>query len=704
MRSRHIFFAKFTQIRINPSWDPIIRPARKGGYFFRVQLLKTHRIMKLKHIFISLFVVMFLAACATKPGVTPGSLPVESGEELFSRAEKLFDARAYDEAATLYDEYFSRYADNPLAAAALMKIGILHALSGDYDKARAAYRKIISDYPSSSFVPDALVEDLFTYFQEKRYQDVIQLAPDILQRIDSSAHILRTYALLGDTYMAMGSPIDAIDYYARAREYAAAVEQEAVTGKLQEAIARLDSADIAILINHPDENLPMDYLMFQLGLNYAMEEKYDDALTILAEFIDRYPEHDNRILVESLIEEIKKNAVFNRYTIGCLLPLSGPYEVFGNRALKGIELALAQYSSQNDTPPINIIVKDTGADPDKAMMALQELYHDQVAAILGPIVTSEIAGREAQQMGIPIITFTQKDNIPEIGDKVFRNFITPSMQVQAITSFTVQSLGLSRFAILYPDETYGLTYMNLFWDKLLELGGTVVGVQSYKPSQTDFMDPIKKLVGLYHEIPEDLKPENDPNIASEDDEASGQANEQALKNDDEEAQREEEEKEEPKPIVDFDAVFIPDSPGKVGQIVPQLAYFDIKDVYLIGTNLWHSDSLIKIADQYVQGAVMPDGFFAESTSPKVQEFVKVFEETYQETPDFVAAVVYDSAMILFNVVSRPHIRYRTEIRDELFNLENFPGVTGITRFDENGDVLKKMHLLRIKGKRFVELE
>jgi branched-chain amino acid transport system substrate-binding protein len=56
------------------------------------------------------------------------------------------------------------------------------------------------------------------------------------------------------------------------------------------------------------------------------------------------------------------------------------------------------------------------------------------------------------------------------------------------------------------------------------------------------------------------------------------------------------------------------------------------------------------------------------------------------------------------VVSRPHIRYRTEIRDELFNLENFPGITGITRFDENGDVLKKMHLLRIKGKRFVELE
>jgi ABC-type branched-subunit amino acid transport system substrate-binding protein len=658
--------------------------------------------MKLNHIVISLCTLITLAGCATKPGVTPDAGPDETRDELFLRAEELFDARSYGEAAVLYNQYIDRYADKPLAAAALMKIGIIHALSGDYDKARAAYGKIVAEYPSSPFVPDALVEDLFTYYQEGRYQDVIELAPQLMQRMDSRAHIFKIYTLVGDTYMAMGSPIDAIDYYARARENAIAAEQEIVIEKLQEAIARLDSADIAILVNHPDESLPLDYLMFQLGLNYAMEEKYDDALTILAEFLNRYPAHNNRDLVESLIEEIRKNAVFNRHTIGCLLPLSGPYEVFGQRALKGIELALAQFSTRSDAPPINIIVKDTGADPDKTMLALEELYDDQVAAILGPIVTSEIAGREAQEMGIPIITFTQKDNIPEIGDKVFRNFITPEMQVQAIASFTIHSLGLNRFAILYPDETYGLTYMNLFWDKLLELGGTVVGVESYKPNQTDFIDPIKKLVGLYYEIPEDLKPEEDPDLAFEDEDAAGQPDDQTTVSDEEEVMEEEEE--EPEPIIDFDAVFIPDSPGKVGQIVPQLAYFDIRDVYLLGTNLWHSDSLIKIADQYVQGAIMPDGFFAQSKSARVQEFVRLFEETYQETPDFVAAVVYDSAMILFDVVSRSSIRFRTEIRDELFNLDYFPGVTGITRFDEKGDVVKNMHLLRIKGRRFVELE
>jgi len=657
-------------------------------------------LMKLKHVILLLSVTALIWACATKTGVTPESVRVGKGDALFSRAEELFEAGAYNEALTLYEEYIQQYPDDLQADVALMKIGYVYAVNGDYENARAAYRRIQTDYPSGSFVQDALVEELFTYYQQGRYQDVIQLAPATLQRLDSNLHIIKTYVLIGDTYLAMNSPIDAIDNYVRARELASGPEQQAILDKLKEAIARLDTADVAILVNHPDESLPMDFLLYQLGLNYALEEKYDDALNILAEFIKRYPDNENRILVESLVDEIKKNAVFKHDTIGVLLPLSGPYETFGFRALKGIELALDQFSSQGDNPPINISVKDTGADPNKTIVAIEELYQEQVAAILGPIVTSEVAAREAQKMGIPIITLTQKDNIPEIGDKVFRNFITPKMQVQAIASFTIESLGLYRFAILYPDETYGLTFMNLFWDELIKLGGKVVGVEAYQPKQTDFADPIKKLVGLYYEVPEDLKAANE--LAENRDQQKASVSADGKTHEDGSGRGPAEE--ELEPIVDFDAIFIPDSPGIAGLIVPQLAYYDVKDVYLLGTNLWHSDSLIRIADQYVQGAVMPDGFFAESSSPAVQKFVTSFEETYQEKPDFIEAVVFDSAMILFHAVSRPHIRYRNEIRDELLNLDNFPGITGTTRFDENGEVQKRLHLLRIKGKRFVELE
>ena len=653
--------------------------------------------MKLKHVIILLSVIFGVWACATQSGVAPDSGRGAAGAALFAKAEGLFEAGAYDEALAIYLEYLQLYDDESMSVAALMKIGYIYLVKGEYENSRSAYRRILSDYPSNSFVADAQVQNLFTYYQEGRYQDLIQMAPATIQRLESNLPKLKIYTLIGDSYLAMDSPIDAIDNYVRAGEYATQTDEKAILDKLKDAISRLDTEDIAILINHPEESLPLDFIMFQLGLNYALEEKYDEALKILDDFITRYPDNENRILVESLIDEIKKNAIFEPNTVGVLLPLSGPYERFGMRALKGIEMALDQFSSRGDNPAININVKDTAADPDKTIMAMEELFQDQVAAILGPIVTSEVAGREAQRMGIPIITLTQKDKIPQIGDKVFRNFITPQMQVQSLVSFTVESLGLHRFAILYPDENYGLKFMNLFWDALNDFGAQVVGVEAYKPQQTDFADPIKKLVGLYYEVPEDLKDEIEFAVSREQPSTPTAGENEVFESAAEEAQEEE----EPQPIIDFDAIFIPDSAGMAGLIVPQLAYFDVVDVYLLGTNLWHSASLIRIADQYVQGAVMPDGFFAESSSPEVRNFVATFEETYQEKPDFIEAVVYDSALMLFNAVSRPNIQYRNQIRDELIHLNNFPGITGNTRFDENGEAQKKLYLLRIKGKRFV---
>jgi len=636
-------------------------------------------------------VLVMIWACAPRPVVKPVPPKREGAYELFSKAEQLFAARAYGQALSLYQQYIQRFADQALAPAALMKIGIISARQGDYESAREAFRRVANEYPASPFAPDAMVEGLTTYYRQGRYRDLIAQAPGILERLESRSHIFRINALIGDAYMAMGSPVDAVDYYARARRSASDAEQHAIGARLKEAIANLDSEELAILLNHPAEGLPMDFLLFQLGLNDALAERYDQAVKILRDYLQQYPESPQGVIAAKLIDEINKIAVFDRYSIGCLLPLSGPYETFGRRALRGIELAFNQFISGSQNLPLKLIVKDSGSDAGKTRQAMQELADEHVAAILGPLVNVEIAARQAQQMGIPIITFTQKEGICEIGDKVFRNFITPRMQVQAIVSFAVNRLDASRFAILYPDETYGITFMNLFWDQVMRLGGRIMGVEAYQSRQTDFADPIKKLIGLYYEIPEDLKAEARPPDESRQDANAAQGGEASA------------DEEQPEPIVDFDAIFIPDSPQFIGLIAPQLAYYDVKDVYLLGTNLWHSKTLIKMADQYVQGAVMPDGFFAGSSSPLVRNFVALFQNTYDRPPEFIEAVVYDSAMILFQIISQPQLRYRSEIVNSLLNLDNYPGVTGPTRFDENGDVLRKLHLLRIKGRRFVEL-
>ena len=658
--------------------------------------------MKANRVIILLFIMLAIGACAQKPPITTAPVPMGAEDGLFVAAEKMFEFQDYAQALEAYRAYVDQYPDRPLAPAALMKIGKIQSILGNYVEARRAYNRLISEYPLSLFNPDARVEILVTLYQEGAYSAVIEQAPEVLRNVDSDLHIFRTYALVGDAYLALGSPADAFKYYIEARQYASELEQEAISQKIKAATARLDSATIVELLNSRERNIPRGYLMFQLGLNYAMAEKYDEALATLEQFLDQFPGDENATVAEGLIKQIKESALFNRHTIGCLLPLSGPYQSVGSRALRGIELALERFSAQSGGPQMNVIVKDSRGDPEQTRLAMQQLIDEKVAAIVGPIVTAEVAAALAQANGIPIITLTQKDNITSIGDYVFRNFITPEMQVNALVDFTTGSLGLTRFAILYPDETYGFTFMNLFWDRLIEKGGKVVGVEAYNPKHTDFADPIKKLVGLYYDIPDDLKEVADLSVTGAAQRASsGSPSDQ---NDGGADQEQKNADEEPEAIVDFDAIFIPDSPRTAGLIIPQLAFYDVKDIYLLGTNLWHSNTLIEMADQYVQGAIMPDGFFAESSAPVVQDFVKIFEETYQEKPGFIEAVVYDSAMMLFNVLNQPDIRFKSDLKTKLLNLVDFSGVTGPTHFDENGEAQKQLYLLRVKRREFVELE
>jgi branched-chain amino acid transport system substrate-binding protein len=662
--------------------------------------------MKVNRVIVLVCFLIFLSACVSKPPVPPYPVGVGAEDDLFIAAEQMYEAQEYTQALDAYREFLGAYPERPLAPAALMKIGKINSILGNPDEARRAYARLISEYPSSSFSPDAWVEILSSYYHQGNYAEVIEQAPDVLRSIDSPSHVFRVYALVGDAYMALGSPVEAFKEYLEAQQRAADFEQEAITEKLKAAIAQLDSEKILELLENMDNEVARGYLMFQLGLNYAMHEKYNEALIALGNFLDRFPEHPDASLAEDLIKQIKESALLGRYTVGCLLPLSGPYQSVGDRARKGIELALNRFSLITPDPEVNIIVKDSAGSPDQTRIAMQELIDEHVAAIIGPIVTAEVAAAEAQKSKIPIITLTQKDNITSIGDYVFRNFITPQMQVNALVDYTTLSLGLNRFAILYPNETYGITFMNLFWDRLIENGAKVVGLETYNPQNTDFANPIKKLVGLYYEIPEDLKEAAE---TSADHERGRQQlvlgdSQRSLGQENTGQNQEQKEEDEPEAIVDFDAIFIPDSPKAAGLIIPQLAFYDVKDVYLLGTNLWHSEDLIKMAASYAQGAIMPDGFFAESPEPVVQDFVKAFEETYEEKPGFIEAVAYDSAMMVFRVLIKPDLRFKSDLKNELLNLADFSGVTGPTHFDEDGEAQKQLHLLMIKGKRFVELK
>jgi ABC-type branched-subunit amino acid transport system substrate-binding protein len=475
--------------------------------------------------------------------------------------------------------------------------------------------------------------------------------------------------------MSLKSPKEAILFY----QMANLSKEETISLKLKNAANQLSEEDRLSLLGKLNDQFLTSYILFEQGLYQFQNENYKEALDIFSELTTHFPHHEKKREAQVLIKEINEKLDFKRRLIGCLLPLTGPYEAFGNRALKGIQFALDQFNSQSNQPAFEIIIKDTRSDPETAIKAVKQFDEDRVSLILGPIITSEHAAREAQIRGIPIITLTQKPGIPELGDYVFRIFLTPQMQIDTLVPYVINELGISRFAVLYPEETYGDIFLKIFRNRVMDYNATLVAVESYKPEQTDFASQIKKLSKTWERY-EDGYP------ASRKQQLNRKIRHKKYE-----------------VVLDFDAIFIPDNVDKIALIAPQLAFFDIDNVLLLGTNLWHSDKLIHTARDYVQEAIMADAFYAEDSNKDVQEFIAVFEELHGQRPGFIEALAYDTAMINVYILSNPEIRSRNNLKYALKNLTDFKGVTGYTSFKENGDSIKQLYLLQIENNQFVQL-
>jgi len=591
-----------------------------------------------------------------KPGIiTEESILADARHALATKD----DLRAY----RLYEEYLARFPEGRSVDEVLMQKGVIAETRGDLDRALIDFRYLVAEYPQSPWVIDANQKILEILFEQHQYDRVIQQAEDALFIVKENSLRARIYWILGETHMLQAADLSAVRAYAEACNLAQGDFKNDIALKLGTAADRLDTVYLKSTLDDLTQGPARGELLFLLGNRLMVEEQYLDALDVFTEFVEMYPDHPQISMARENIADLRQMSV-DRDTIGCLFPLSGPYGQFGSRALDGVELALHQFSAASLDPSVRIIVKDTGADPEKALSAFQELVDADVTAIIGPMITAEAVAEKAQELGIPLIALTQKENIPQKGDYIFRNYITPRIQTEALVEYAVQTLGITRFAVLYPSEKYGITFMHQFWDRVLAHGGELTRMEAYDPEKTDFADAIKKLIERYE------PPEGD----------------------------------DAWPVIDFEAIFIPDDPEKAGLLIPQIAYHDIEDVYLLGTNLWYSQRLVEMARQFLQGSIFPVGFFPGASSWRVVGFVDEFTAVFGNKPGFIEAVAYDTAKILFEIITRSEGSFRSLIRDELLQVLEYPGVTGITSFRPDGEVEKKLYLLSIKGDRFIELE
>ncbi|MEK7688864.1 MAG: penicillin-binding protein activator [Deltaproteobacteria bacterium] len=377
--------------------------------------------------------------------------------------------------------------------------------------------------------------------------------------------------------------------------------------------------------------------------------------------------------------------------IGVILPLSGKYATFGEQALKGILLASGIFETKGQegkgtrrqdniqTANVEIIIKDTRDDPIASAKAVEDLVkggEGGVVGIIGPLltITSTDAAGKAQELKVPTIVLSQKEGITNAGDYIFRNFLLPSEQAKAIALYAINKLDCKKFAVLYPNSPYGTELANIFKEEVKKGKGVIVAEEQYKEGQTYFG---KEVVRLF-KIKETEKKEGRRSIKTFE------------------------------ATVAADALYIPDYFDTIGLIAPHLAYYNIKDIKLLGSNGWNSPKLIELAGKYVEGAVFTDGFFAGSKRETTLQFVNNFRDLYGTEPGIIEAQAYDAARMMIESAIKSQESevgsQKEEIRAILADLKNLPGATGNIAFDKDREAVKDLFILSVKNGQIVEVK
>jgi ABC-type branched-subunit amino acid transport system substrate-binding protein len=391
-----------------------------------------------------------------------------------------------------------------------------------------------------------------------------------------------------------------------------------------------------------------------------------------------------------------------RGTIGVVLPLSGRFASFGEESLQGVLVAAGVYGGDPDGPRVQVLIRDSGGRPEQAARAVRELAEAGAVAIVGPILRgeSEAAAEAAEAAGVPLLVLTAHEEVAAGRPNVFRVRTRPAEEVEALADHAIREVGARRFAILYPRDDYGRGLRRLFWEAVERRGGEVVAVASYDPDATDFGGPIRRLLGF--------------ELLTDEEKAALKAREALV----DKARRLPPEQAAPlraqakamtgpdgtplPPIVDFDALFLPESHENVVLIAPQLAFHEAVGMTLLGPSGWYAADLAQVAREHVEGARFTAHFFPDSEYPVVRDFSARYDRAYAARPDVFAAQAYDAATLVLLQLARGRST-REEVREGLHEIAGHLGVTGVLTMRADGSARKRPFLLQVSDGKISEI-
>jgi len=548
--------------------------------------------------------------------------------------------------------------------ASLFREGEILFSKGESEKALWRFKRVTTEFPKSPLLNEAKFRMGICYTQLKRPKDAIRILNELLPTFLAPPRMVQIFTLLGDNYFELKDRPNALHWYGKA----ILVSGQPIDEAKDKVRALIDTSETEEELKSIESLYRGAYAGGYAKLKLAQLAKHqgNDALAkkIIMELEKEYRGVDYGPIAKEFPEWIPYPPK-SKYTLGVILPLSGVHQPFGERVLQGIQLAIKEAEIPGKIPLISLAIRDSKGNPWEAEKAVEELVNkEKVMAILGPLLSIDVdrAAKKAQQFKVPLLTLSQKELTAYKGDFVFQNSLIPSEQIQTLAEYSTQVLGLRTFAVFYPNSPYGLYFKNLFSQEIARKGGKVLGAVIYQEEQTDFTYEIKGFFKI------ESTQKTDARKKGEDEFKAG---------------------------FSVEGLFIPDTHDRVGTILSQMAFYDIKGLTFLGTSAWNSPGLISMGGKAAEGAIFVDAFFKKDPSPLVIRFVQEFQKTYQRDPEILEALGYDAAKFIKDILQAKLISSPLQLKEEIQKIQNFQGVSGLKGFSEDGKAIRTLTLLKV---------
>ena len=354
------------------------------------------------------------------------------------------------------------------------------------------------------------------------------------------------------------------------------------------------------------------------------------------------------IIIFSTILNAEKLVAAEKIKIGLLIPLSGQHKNTGKLILQSVRLAINKINNPN----IEILPRDTKADPLATFEAAKQLGDNGIKIIIGPIFNQNLIYLNKLK-NIIFLSLTNKTiknpkNVISVG-------INAHSQLRAIINF--QELNnLTETIFLLPKSDYedeirkAIPKTNIKIKKL----------HIYDSNPTKLTKQIENIT-KYQERKLDLKREI-----------------KKLKNSDtlyKNKKIEELEKKDTIGKVNFDSVIIADFDESLKSITTSLLYTDVspKEVYFITLNQWFDTSLLK------EKSTQPL-YFPSIDKESYEEFSKKYYLTFKEYPNQLSILSYDLVGLIYYLIYQNNF----VIDEKLFVRKNmFKGKIGLFEIKKN---------------------